>query len=123
MIRRPPRSTRTDTRFPCRTLIRSVSDARTDASSSQAVIPDKRAPLYFIGGARSGLHPWAGARPVHGSSRRGARMTGEGQIGRAHVWTPVTNAHLVCRVLLDKKNTDRIRRLQHTMNSIYHSKT
>src|SRR3546814_4986887 len=22
------------------------------------------------------------------------------QIGRAHVWTPVTNAHLVCRLLL-----------------------
>src|SRR3546814_5500693 len=25
------------------------------------------------------------------------------QIGRAHVCTPVTNAHLVCRLLLDKK--------------------
>src|SRR3546814_7351266 len=24
------------------------------------------------------------------------------QIGRAHVWTPVTNAHLVCRLLLEK---------------------
>src|SRR3546814_7978290 len=24
-------------------------------------------------------------------------------IGRAHVWTPVTNAHLVCRLLLVKK--------------------
>src|SRR3546814_9100259 len=23
------------------------------------------------------------------------------QIGRAHVWTPVTNAHLVCRLLLE----------------------
>src|SRR3546814_2100505 len=27
------------------------------------------------------------------------------EIGRAHVWTPVTNAHLVCRLLLDKKKT------------------
>ena len=26
------------------------------------------------------------------------------QIGRAHVWTPVTSAHLVCRLLLEKKN-------------------
>src|SRR3546814_7493924 len=26
------------------------------------------------------------------------------EIGRAHVWTPVTNAHLVCRLLLTKKN-------------------
>src|SRR3546814_2990411 len=25
------------------------------------------------------------------------------EIGRAHVCTPVTNAHLVCRLLLDKK--------------------
>src|SRR3546814_578784 len=28
-----------------------------------------------------------------------------GQIGRAHVCTPVTNAHPVCRPLLEKKNT------------------
>src|SRR3546814_6498337 len=27
------------------------------------------------------------------------------QIGRAHVCTPVTNAHLDCRLLLDKKQT------------------
>src|SRR3546814_5005446 len=27
-----------------------------------------------------------------------------GQIGRAHVCTPVTNAHLVCRLLLEKNN-------------------
>src|SRR3546814_10863191 len=26
------------------------------------------------------------------------------QIGRAHVGTPVTNAHLVCRLLLENKN-------------------
>src|SRR3546814_4332100 len=29
------------------------------------------------------------------------------QIGRAHVCTPVTNAHLVCRILLEKKTTYR----------------
>src|SRR3546814_2641520 len=29
----------------------------------------------------------------------------EGKIGRAHVCTPVTNAHLVCRLLLEKKKT------------------
>src|SRR3546814_4441831 len=28
------------------------------------------------------------------------------EIGRAHVRTPVTNAHLVCRLLLEKKTTD-----------------
>src|SRR3546814_5696030 len=26
------------------------------------------------------------------------------QIGRAHVWPPVTHAHLVCRLLLEKKH-------------------
>src|SRR3546814_9200821 len=31
---------------------------------------------------------------------------GQAQIGRAHVWTPVTNAHLVCRLLLEKKTID-----------------
>src|SRR3546814_4470385 len=25
------------------------------------------------------------------------------EIGRAHVWTPVNNAHLVCRLVLEKK--------------------
>src|SRR3546814_4790920 len=29
------------------------------------------------------------------------------EIGRAHVWTPVTNAHLVCRLLLEKKKHNR----------------
>src|SRR3546814_4971491 len=27
------------------------------------------------------------------------------KIGRAHVCTPVTNAHIVCRLLLEKKHT------------------
>src|SRR3546814_1134075 len=31
------------------------------------------------------------------------RIEREAEIGRAHVWTPVTNAHLVCRLMLEKK--------------------
>src|SRR3546814_4821671 len=31
------------------------------------------------------------------------RAMSSGEIGRAHVCTPVTNAHLVCRLLLEKK--------------------
>src|SRR3546814_9095731 len=34
----------------------------------------------------------------------GMSGTGSKKIGRAHVRTPVTNAHLVCRLLLDNKN-------------------
>src|SRR3546814_7449780 len=42
------------------------------------------------------------------------------QIGRAHVRTPVTNAHLVCRLLLEKKNTKLIihTRLLDTKNTL-----
>src|SRR3546814_9203344 len=34
---------------------------------------------------------------------RGFEIAQGRQIGRAHVRTPVTNAHLVCRLLLEKK--------------------
>src|SRR3546814_10800649 len=34
-----------------------------------------------------------------------ALLVGEAEFGRAHVWTPVTNAHLVCRLLLSTKIT------------------
>src|SRR3546814_5754874 len=36
-----------------------------------------------------------------------ARRSGRKEIGRAHVSTPVTNAQLVCRLLLEKKNNKR----------------
>src|SRR3546814_570967 len=46
-----------------------------------------------------------------------ARLGGiDVQIGRAHVWTPVTNAHLVCRLLLEKKKH------KHTPNNSLTSK-
>src|SRR3546814_5717189 len=76
MIRRPPRSTRTDTLFPYTTLFRSV---RT------------RTPRL----------------PITDWNTRD-RLTGplSMKIGRAHVRTPVTNAHLVCRLLLEKKKNN-----------------
>src|SRR3546814_7163398 len=43
-----------------------------------------------------------------------SRLTGK--IGRAHVCTPVTNAHLVCRLLLEKKNTQQQDRQQRLTN-------
>src|SRR3546814_7456881 len=38
---------------------------------------------------------------------------GDGALGRAHVWTPVNNAHLVCRRQLDKNHSSTT----HTMPS------
>src|SRR3546814_8306093 len=71
MIRRPPRSTRTDTLFPYTTLFRSLQDVL---------------PAVLAGRGRPGQREEVGA-----------------EIGRAHVCTPVTNAHLVCRLLLEEK--------------------
>src|SRR3546814_1426484 len=83
MIRRPPRSTRTDTLFPYTTLFRSGGDRPRN------------------GGARHG-----GVRrsaPLRSNISQIRKETTHVQIGRAHVLTPVTNAHLVCRLLLEKK--------------------
>src|SRR3546814_6436489 len=107
MIRRPPRSTRTDTLFPYTTLFRSVfrADAVTgpyvpfagNPILTQRDLPADRAfPITSTGHAGfvdTGKGWWAtflGVRPY------------DGQIGRAHVRTPVTNAHLVWRHLLQK---------------------
>src|SRR3546814_7696882 len=51
-------------------------------------------------GRRQGLRDLPARRPGH-AERRGEQSA---EIGRAHVCTPVTNAHLVCRPLLEKKN-------------------
>src|SRR3546814_9252231 len=61
------------------------------------------------------LGPPAGGHSVAGTEFRAADIRVEeevraameaasSQIVRAHVCTPVTNAHLVCRLLLEKKN-------------------
>src|SRR3546814_2502627 len=43
--------------------------------------------------------------------------TGKGKkkIGRAHVCTPVTNAHLVCRLLLERKKTKKRKHIEENM--------
>src|SRR3546814_8010249 len=44
------------------------------------------------------------AKPGGQTAREQGHAFGE-EIGRAHVCTPVTNAHLVCRLLPEKKKT------------------
>src|SRR3546814_7447834 len=83
MIRRPPRSTRTDPLVPYTTLFRSgVADLAAHFGADRDVLE--------IGVGR----------------RQAAGLRAGQEIGRAHVRTPVTNAHLVCRLLLDKKKTN-----------------
>src|SRR3546814_7475387 len=93
MIRRPPRSTRTDTHVPYTTVFRSASGKRS--------MRHFEAVRSHIGS----LHELRQNDPYLISfDMELARDRYQGKIGRAHVCTPVTNAHLVCRLLLEKKN-------------------
>src|SRR3546814_10064612 len=90
MIRRPPRSTRTDTLFPYTTLFRSVWDGADDSlvfSSGMSAIATLL--LALVGQNDVIVH----SGPLY----RSEEHTSE---------TPVTNAHLVCRLLLEKKKTN-----------------
>src|SRR3546814_7988658 len=111
MIRLPPRSTRTDTLFPYTTLCRSTA---WPASSRLAC-------------TRSGAAAEAGGDVAEPRSRReftaaraGFTMSfdcdvaiiGGGPVGAAADrkstrLNPVTNAHLVCRLLLEKKQSHK----------------
>src|SRR3546814_5169724 len=87
MIRRPPRSTRTDTLFPYTTLFRSIDRA---ALVRQAGGDDDAVVDMAMDQSRKG----EGAEVVD-PELRSEEHTSE---------LPVTNAHLVCRLLLEKKN-------------------
>src|SRR3546814_6132514 len=129
MIRRPPRSTLTDTLVPYTTLFRSIIWNRLD--QIRARIPHM---VLVTTGQRAGVDAaaaaWAAQRGViciafglygrgNGKAFKRNRNIAElmpveallcegsgiqsSQIGRAHVGTTVTNAHLVCSLLLENK--------------------
>src|SRR3546814_7857561 len=122
MIRRPPRSTRTDTLFPYTTLFRSP-EYRLD----REILPGARgAPGGATGEAAAMAADYlegdlrdadaARHRVVRPEERQDRpRVIPVAEIGRAHVCTPVTNAHLVCRLLLakTKKNTTQHKYITH----------
>src|SRR3546814_9315155 len=95
MIQRPPRSTRTDTLFPYTTLFRSrigywewVAAKIEQAELENAEDGD----TVQTDGSVDYSRDYSLGRPDRKSTRR----------------TPVTNAHLVCRLLLEKKKTHMI---------------
>src|SRR3546814_7690602 len=101
MIRRPPRSTRTDTLFPYTTLFRSDEDVGGRREQSLA---GHQHTQHALGELHENLDVLADRAGIHGEGIVDALVQRVLQeIGRAHVWTPVTNAHLVCRLLLEKK--------------------
>src|SRR3546814_7754594 len=112
MIRRTPRSTRTDTLLPYTTLSRSLHrhrPARRGAvpigADDLAVEADALANMALVDDA---IEIVEDRRAVGDRLLMLPRFEDETQcvhveIGRAHVRTPVTNAHLVCRLLLATK--------------------
>src|SRR3546814_5822983 len=112
LLLRPLMSTRTDTLFPYTTLFRSPPAVREPG------------PVRLDGACTAERFEVAHERAVpvddrpedvedeslDVSERRSfARRPAAAEIGRAHVRTPVTNAHLVCRLLLEKKKKIHIK--------------
>src|SRR3546814_7440894 len=96
MLLRPPRSTRTDTLFPYTTLFRSaLHTGRRLRTASRSGSFHRVSQPYRQGGA-----PLPARDPyISDVDRRGIRI-GDRKSTRLN---PVTNAHLVCRLLLEKK--------------------
>src|SRR3546814_8750545 len=119
MIRHPRRSTQTYTLFPYTTLDRSPVEKsiynphaiQTPATPSQ-VMAGSIIAACLVTGLNSDLPGLVVAQvtenvydSVTGRTLlipQGARLI---EIGSAPVLTPVTHAHLVCRLLLEQKNT------------------
>src|SRR3546814_10623118 len=103
MIRRPPRSTRTDTLFPYTTLFRSVLQAHVPG-----LINAGRAVIHHAQNGRGNRREHdcrgdAGPERLHVILPLAEPTPVYPKIGRAHARTPVTNAPLVCRLLLENK--------------------
>src|SRR3546814_8421077 len=106
MIRRPPRSTRTDTLFPYTTLFRSLSDRERELVGP----PDaaRRRQFETIGTDRERRDIVAAVRAHRDTARQAGVDIDRGDLRHADRKSTrlnsVTNAHLVCRLLLEKKN-------------------
>src|SRR3546814_6492445 len=123
MIRRPPRSTRTDTLFPDTTLFRSDGGQGIGVHVLRG-LKATAVPMWL---ALAGY--WAVGFVASlvlafqlGLGGRGVWI-GLAQIGSAHVCTPVTNADLVCRLILGKHTPPtyehRHRKPTHSTTTIY----
>src|SRR3546814_4930376 len=99
MIRRPPRSTRTDTLFPYTTLFRSraaprsrTPEAAFSSELGRAILGADGLRNRYLDQADAGRGPWDATAPFTSIEQsqilRSGRFTGDrtnGQIGRAHV--------------------------------------
>src|SRR3546814_6960162 len=113
MIRRPPRSTRTDTLFPYTTLFRSsiTLEANVSRLLAERAIAGFQVRKQHIGEALAKNPILITALHARIGYEKGAAIAnpayqeGRPEIGSARVRTHVTNATLVCSLPLEKKNT------------------
>src|SRR3546814_5125219 len=110
IIRTPPGSTLTDPLFPYTTLFRSDAPLSSTKANNMTT-PGKELLFLALGGSgeigmNANLYGCDGKWIMAdlGVTFGSHDYPGIDKIGRAHVCTPVTNAHLVCRILLEKKN-------------------
>src|SRR3546814_3039858 len=106
MIRRPPRSTRTDTLFPYTTLFRSSVQRLPDGPLSPVCSPE----------LQKGEYPLRTPQDLQHHTLLHACWDDESDVWPTwRMWldrkstrlTPVTNAQLVCRLLLEKTKKDK----------------
>src|SRR3546814_4362663 len=99
MIRPPPRTTRTDTLFPYTTLFRSVQAVIVDTDGVARTVKRVLKTDYSKKqDCETVLH-------IDGKAATEADLAALGIVDRKSTrLNPVTNAHLVCRLLLEKKN-------------------
>src|SRR3546814_2083450 len=108
MIRRPPRSTHTDTLFPYTALVRSPgSSARPCWKCSARTISAPPGRAASRGGASSSIMRCATRSEEHTSELQSLMRLSYAVLcsnKTKQVVTPVTNLHLVFRLLLESKN-------------------
>src|SRR3546814_8575612 len=118
MIRRPPTTTRTDTHFPYTTLCRSPVIVVTVNAGNihyrrrfMAILTKrKKMGLLLIAAAvAAAMVIW-----TWGAGDEAVATDNAYKIGRANVLTPVTNANLVCRLLLEKKKEHNNQQARHS---------
>src|SRR3546814_5892708 len=110
MRQRPPRSTLSDTLFPYTTVFRSDANhlvaliTKHDALVVSQYQDFHALPICwqerFLLAVEFVSDLWCKRVPAIADT-----WHKHGQIGRAHVCTPVTNAHIVCRLLLETKES------------------
>src|SRR3546814_6566828 len=104
MIRLPPRSTRPYALFPYTTLFRSLR--RRGPGGRPLFLLTRSCAILDLESV--GLDEAVIFCPAnHSPPTRVAPYPGAPDIGRAHVCTPVTNAHLVYRLLLEQKTHNK----------------